>query len=97
MVRVLLMMLLLILIVASVAVTTHAQSRFSVDPSNIRLGTAPSKSTPSESGRKDPKADSLKGLFKDVRPGGCRAQATPLVPSSSWPARGEPAITVCRP
>ena len=89
--------MLLILIVASVAVTTHAQSKFSVDPSNIRLETAPSKNTTSESGRSDRKADSLKGLFKDVRPGACRAQASPLVPSSSWPARGEPAITVCRP
>ncbi|HZM59058.1 MAG TPA: hypothetical protein VFB85_04660 [Vicinamibacterales bacterium] len=89
--------MLLILLVASVAVTTHAQSKFSVDASNIRLETSPPKSTTSDGARSDRKADSLKGLFKDVRPGACRAQASPLVPSSSWPARGEPAITVCRP
>ena len=89
--------MLLILLVASVAVSAQAQSKFSVDASNIRLETAPPKSTTGEGARSDRKADSLKGLFKDVRPGACRAQASPLVPSSSWPARGEPAITVCRP
>jgi hypothetical protein len=86
-----------VLMLACVAGSTHAQSRFSVDGSNIRLETAPPKSATSETGRSDRKGDSIKGVFKEFRAGACRAPASPLVPSSSWPARGEAAITVCRP
>jgi hypothetical protein len=88
---------LVLLILACVGVQPDAQSHFSVDGSSLRLETAPPKSSTSESGRTDRKSDSLKGFFKDFRAGACRAQASPPVPSSSWPARGEAAITVCRP
>jgi hypothetical protein len=39
---------------------------------------------------------SSKGLFKDLRPGSCRV-TTNRAPVSSWPARGEPLVSVCRP
>jgi hypothetical protein len=78
-----------------------AQSMFSLDGANLRLETAPPTNAPPknarEDGRTENKADSLKGLFKDFKAGSCRAQASPMVPSSSWPARGDAAITVCRP
>jgi len=73
-----------------------AQSIFSLDGANLRLETAPPKNA-REDGRTEKKPDSLKGLFKDFKAGSCRAQASPMVPSSSWPARGDAAITVCRP
>ena len=89
--------LMMLLMLACVGVSAHAQSRFLVDSSNIRLETAPPKNTTTESGRSDRKGDSNKGVFKGFRAGACHAQASPLVPSSSWPARGEAAMTVCRP
>ena len=41
--------------------------------------------------------EEFKAGFKDFKAGSCRAQASPMVPSSSWPARGDAALTVCRP
>ena len=41
--------------------------------------------------------EEFKAGFKDFKAGSCRAQASPMVPSSSWPARGDAAVTVCRP
>jgi len=38
----------------------------------------------------------MKGLFKDLRPGSCKSTA-PVPPNTSWPARGEAAISFCRP
>lgn len=37
-----------------------------------------------------------KGFFKDLRPGSCKVTTNPA-PVSSWPARGEPLVSVCRP
>jgi hypothetical protein len=37
-----------------------------------------------------------KGMFKDLKPGSCRV-TTFSAPVSSWPARGEPLVSVCRP
>jgi hypothetical protein len=37
-----------------------------------------------------------KGMFKDLKPGSCR-MPTFSAPVSSWPARGEPLVAVCRP
>jgi hypothetical protein len=91
------MTLLIVLIMASAAGASHAQSRFSVDGSTLRLETAPPRSPTGGGGRIDRKGDSRRSLFRDFRAGACRAQAAPLVPSSSWPARGQAAITVCRP
>jgi hypothetical protein len=36
------------------------------------------------------------GLFKDFRPGSCKVTTT-VAPVSSWPARGEAIVSVCRP
>jgi hypothetical protein len=36
-----------------------------------------------------------KGFLKDLRPGSCQAK-TFSAPVSSWPARGEPFVSVCR-
>ena len=83
-------------VVTWVATGLAAQSMFSIDGSNIRLETAPPKNA-SQEGRSEKKPDSIKGFFKDFKAGSCRAQASPMVPSSSWPARGEAALTVCRP
>jgi len=38
----------------------------------------------------------VKKLFKDMRPGACKTTAR-NVPGSSWPARGEAAVSLCRP
>jgi hypothetical protein len=38
----------------------------------------------------------MKKLFKDMRPGACKT-TTRNVPGSSWPARGEAAVSLCRP
>jgi hypothetical protein len=67
-----------------------------LDGSKFQLETAPPKGA-GASGRTEKKPDSLKGFFKDFKTGSCRAQASPMVPSSSWPARGDAAVTVCRP
>ena len=54
--------------------------------------------TPKEPLEKAPAkpASGVKGLFKELRPGSCRS-AVPKQPYSSWPARGEAAITFCNP
>jgi hypothetical protein len=38
----------------------------------------------------------VKGLLKDLRPGTCKSTAL-APPNTSWPARGEAAISFCRP
>lgn len=44
-----------------------------------------------------PKKESkpAKGFLKELKPGSCKA-TTFGAPSSSWPARGEPLVAVCR-
>jgi hypothetical protein len=79
-----------------IAASAEAQSLFSLEGANIRLESPAPKSAPKEA-PSEKKSDSLKGLFKDFKAGSCRAQASPMVPSSSWPARGEAAVTVCKP
>ena len=37
-----------------------------------------------------------KGFLKELRPGSCQTK-TFSAPVSSWPARGEPLVAVCRP
>ena len=85
-----------------------AQSRFSIDGS-VQLESGTRKSSASDAAiagkgadktsdkSTDKKTDSWKSLFKDFRAGSCRASAAPTMPGSSWPARGEAAIAVCRP
>lgn len=38
----------------------------------------------------------VKDLLKDVRPGTCR-MTTSSAPGTSWPARGDAAVSFCRP
>jgi hypothetical protein len=77
------------------AAGAEAQSLFSLEGLNLQLESPAPKSAPQA--RPEKKADSLKGLFKDFKAGSCRVQASPMVPSSSWPARGEAAVTACKP
>lgn len=53
-------------------------------------------STVTESAPKKSESKSTKGIFKDLRPGSCKAPSY-SAPVSSWPARGEPLIAFCRP
>jgi hypothetical protein len=46
--------------------------------------------------KKESKSKPDKGIFKELRPGSCRP-TTFSAPVSSWPARGEPLVAVCRP
>jgi hypothetical protein len=61
----------------------QASERLTKDPVN-HMG-QPGDGPPSGLGR----------IFKGLRPGRCSA-ASPMVPPSSWPARGEPAIAFCQ-
>ena len=84
--------------VMCVGVRGEAQSRFSIDGTNIRLETAPQKGATEDRRQAEKKADSIVSrMFKDFRAGSCRASAAPPVPSSTWPARGDAAVTACRP
>ena len=107
MVRVLLVVA---VVVGCLSLCVGAQSPFSID-GNIRLESSAQKAAKDAAKTSDKKADSWKTLFeefkagfeefkaglKDFKAGSCRAQASPMVPSSSWPARGDAAVTVCRP
>jgi hypothetical protein len=73
----------------AVAGTANAQTIRMDIPAGLALSTV-KDSEP----KKESKPD--KGLFKDLKPGSCRA-TTFSAPVSSWPARGEPLIAVCRP
>ena len=59
-------------------------------PAGLALTTV-TEPAPKKSESKPPK-----GLFKDLRPGSCKVTTT-LAPVTSWPARGEPLVSVCRP
>ena len=83
-------------VVASLGLCVAAQSPFSID-GNIRLESSAQKNSKDADKSGGKKSDAWKSLFKDFKTGSCRAQASPTVPSSSWPARGEAAVTVCRP
>jgi hypothetical protein len=83
-------------VVASLGLCVAAQSPFSID-GNIRLEVSAQKNSKDTEKNGVRKSDAWKSLFKDFKAGSCRAQASPMVPSSSWPARGEAAVTVCRP
>jgi hypothetical protein len=87
--------LMAVVVMTWIAAGAEAQSLFSLEGSNIRLESPTPKSAPQRPSEKKP--DSLKGFFKDLKPGSCRAQASPMVPSASWPARGEAVVTVCKP
>jgi hypothetical protein len=39
----------------------------------------------------------MKKMFKDFRPGSCKAQAAPAAPNTSAGPRGDAAVSVCRP
>ena len=107
MVRVLLVVA---VVVGCLSLCVGAQSPFSID-GNIRLESSAQKAAKDAAKTSDKKADSWKTLLeefkagfeefkaglKDFKAGSCRAQASPMVPSSSWPARGDAALTVCRP
>jgi hypothetical protein len=58
-------------------------------PAGLKLSTT-TEPAPKEESKPD------KGMFKDLRPGSCPTK-TFSAPVSSWPARGEPLIAVCRP
>ena len=53
-------------------------------------------STVTETAPKKSESKSTKGIFKDLRPGSCKVSSF-SAPVSSWPARGEPLVAVCRP
>ena len=38
----------------------------------------------------------VKDYFKDFRPGSCKAPTTQNAPNTTWPARGDTAISFCR-
>jgi hypothetical protein len=38
----------------------------------------------------------VRDYFKDFRPGVCKSSATKTAPNTSWPARGDTAVTFCR-
>ena len=38
----------------------------------------------------------VKDYFKDFRPGSCKASTTQNAPNTTWPARGDTAISFCR-
>jgi hypothetical protein len=71
------------------AVGAQAQSIKMDVPAGLTLSTAnePAPKKESKPG---------KGLFKELRPGSCSTR-TFSAPVSSWPAKGEPLIAVCRP
>jgi hypothetical protein len=60
-------------------------------PAGLTLSTA-HEPAPAQR-RKESKPD--KGVFKDLRPGSCPSRIF-SAPMSSWPARGEPLVAVCR-
>lgn len=74
------------------AITTGANAQtLKMDvPAGLSLSTA------SEPAPKKDKDSKPTGIFKDLRPGQCRA-TTFKAPVSSWPARGEPLVALCRP
>jgi hypothetical protein len=69
--------------------SAQAQSIKMDVPAGLTLST-----TAEPAPKKESKPD--KGMFKDLRPGSCQTK-TFSAPVSSWPARGEPLIAVCRP
>ena len=77
-------------IVLSGANRASAQSIKMDLPAGIALTTV-TEPPPKKSESKSPK-----GMFKDLRPGSCKVTTT-VAPVSSWPARGEPLVSVCRP
>jgi hypothetical protein len=38
----------------------------------------------------------VRDYFKDFRPGSCKAPAAQNAPKTSWPARGDNAVSFCR-
>lgn len=59
-------------------------------PAGLKLSTTAEPAPKKEESKPD------RGMFKDLRPGSCQTR-TFSAPVSSWPARGEPLIAVCRP
>ena len=47
-----------------------------------------------QTARNKKKASGVSAMFKELRPGQCGS--APVRPPSSWPARGEAAVTVCQ-
>jgi hypothetical protein len=38
----------------------------------------------------------IRDYFKDFRPGACKSPGAATAPNTSWPARGDTAVTFCR-
>ena len=70
--------------------SAQAQSIKMDVPAGLKLSTITEPAPKKEESKPD------KGMFKDLRPGSCPTK-TFSAPVSSWPARGEPLIAVCRP
>jgi hypothetical protein len=81
-------------ILVAVTVTGRADAQgIKMDvPAGLTLSTVNEPAPKKEN--KDSKES--RGFFKDLRPGSCRVTTNPA-PVSSWPARGEPLVSVCRP
>jgi hypothetical protein len=80
-----------VLLAVAVTGTRAGAQTIKVDvPAGLALTTV-TEPAPKKSERK-----STKGIFKDLRPGQCKVSSF-SAPVSSWPARGEPLIAVCRP
>jgi hypothetical protein len=76
---------------AIVAIVTsgvaHGQTLKMEVPAGLTLSTVTEPSPKKES-------KPAKGFLKELKPGSCKT--TFAAPSSSWPARGEPLVAVCR-
>lgn len=79
------------------AVTTGAQAQtLKMDvPAGLTLSTV-NEPAPKKDKEAKPEIKSSKGMFKDLRPGQCPT-TTFSSPVSSWPARGQALVAVCRP
>lgn len=81
-------------ILTAVATGAQAQSLKMDVPAGLTLST---NSEPAPSKTKETKENKAsKGLFKELRPGQCPV-TTFSAPVSSWPARGQALVAVCRP
>ena len=82
-------------IVAAVANGAHAQTIKMNVPEGLTLSTV-NEPAPKKDKDSKPESKPSKGLFKDLRPGQC-PNPTLTAPVSSWPARGQALVAVCRP
>ena len=85
-----------VVLAAILTVMLGTSSRSSAQTIKMDLPAGIALTTVTEPAPKKSESKSPKGMFKDLRPGSCKVTTT-LAPVSSWPARGEPLIALCRP